>query len=89
MSIAKLQPNMNAKYVAINGQQEQNILSIDKNMGVRNVKPDENNYYLYFPCWQYHKSAAVFKYIFTERESAMTDKIQLRWQFALAIVDSI
>ena len=32
---------------------------------------------------------AVFKYIFTERESAMTDEIQLRCQLALAIVDLI
>lgn len=32
---------------------------------------------------------AVFKYIFTERESTMTDEIQLRCQLALAIVDLI
>ena len=32
---------------------------------------------------------AIFKYIFTERESAMTDDIQLRYQLALAIVDLI
>ena len=32
---------------------------------------------------------AVFMYIFTERESAMTDEIQLRCQLALAIVDLI
>ena len=32
---------------------------------------------------------AIFKYIFTERESAMTDEIQLRCQLALAILDFI